>query len=183
MYAHSIFMCQKARQSRRPYYTSIARQSRRPIILPLQGRADVLLYFHCKAEQMSYYTSIVRQSRRPIILSLQGRADILLYFHCKAEQTSYHTSIARQSRSPIILPLQGRAEVLLYFHCFLSSNREASKNMSATQSSQKEERWHWKIKSPSRCCWRRSGFLCGLVGCNEKETTDKKLENACISKR
>ena len=49
---------------------------------------------------------------------------------------------------------------LLYFHCFLSQTKKASKNTFATRtSSQKEENWDWKIKSPSRCCSGRSGFF------------------------
>ena len=56
---------------------------------------------------------------------------------------------------------QGRLDIPIIFPLLPQSTEKASKNyVCHLTSSQKEEKWNWKIKIPSRCCCERSGFFC-----------------------
>ena len=112
VYAHSIFMCQKARQIRRAYYTSIASS------VQTESKADqtCLLYFHC-------FLSPNREQGRsdvPIILPLLPQSKQ----RARQIRRAYYTSIA----SSVQTESKADQTCLLYFHCFLSPNSEQGRS-------------------------------------------------------
>ena len=79
------------------------------------------------------------------------------------ERILFLVSSTVYARSIFMVPKSKADQMsLIYFHCFFSPTEKASKNIATRTSNQKEENWNWIIKSPSRCCWGRSGS-------NEKE--------------
>ena len=84
------------------------------------------------------------------------------------------------AHSILIVPQSKADQTSLLFPLHPVQPEKASKNTFATRTSQNEENWNWKIKSPIRCYCGRGGFLYGLVGSYEikLENTSMKQEIA-----